>query len=107
MRGIEDGDPAVLDALPGPQSGYGPAELDDDCGWEEPGPDLPLAHARWQAARPRMWDAYQTALNETMVDHVEAACWEEINNADLQRFERIRLHRGLTPASRGHGTVGL
>jgi hypothetical protein len=90
IRGIEDGDPEVLDALPGPRGDYGQSELEDDCDWEEPTSGDHLAYARWAAVRPRVMEAYESAFHDVLVRTVAEACWHEVVNAEAQRLVDLR-----------------
>jgi hypothetical protein len=78
LAGIEDGDPAILDALTTSIEGYTAEDLQADCDWEEPDVDDRPAHGRWEATRPELWDAYQTACQESFHDAVAAACQREV-----------------------------
>lgn len=107
VRGIEDGDPAVLDCLPGPRSDFGQTELEDDCGWEEPDRSDGLAHARWAAARPRLWEAYETAFHDKLVSGVAEACWQEVTAAAARRLDDLHHPGAATLAPLTSEVVGL
>lgn len=89
-RGLRDGDPLVLDALPGPRADYGQPELEDDCDWPEPEPDDWAAHARWEAARPHIRDTYEDAFNSAVEEKVAHYCQTELLDARWQRIEATR-----------------
>lgn len=105
--GIYDGDPAVLDMLPVPDSGYGQAELEDDCDWEEPLDGDPVAHNRWDAGRDRLSEAYTSSFDDTMVRAVAGYCRAAVVDAHLERIAVRSTHPGLTPVSASDRGVGL
>lgn len=86
LQGIEDGDPAILDALPslasaGWPDNHTPADLADDCLWPEPDLDDADAHQRWLEAQPSLRDAYEDGFDEGVHDAVAQACRDELDEA--------------------------
>lgn len=80
LRGIEDGDPAILDALPGWVDGYTATDLQADCSWPEPDLDDREAHRRWDAVLTDLWSAYQTALHDAVRESVVRSCERELTD---------------------------
>jgi len=105
--GIHEGDPAVLDMLPVPDSGYGQAELEDDCDWEEPLADDSAAHVRWEAGRDRLWETYSSSFDDTMVHAVSGYCRAAVVDAHLERIAARSAGPCLTPVSANDQGVGL
>lgn len=106
LQGLEDGDPEILDALPGPRHGYGPAELEDDCEWVEPGSADVWAHARWEEVRPQLRAAYESAFHDALVRRVAEVCWDEVQNAEAQRLAGLAARAAWHPSA-AHEGVGL
>ena len=80
LRGIEDGDPMVLDMLPAPDlsgewaDGYTPDRLSADVGWlPEPGTH---DHYDWLG---ELCAAYEEAFTEAAEEAVIAACQAQVN----------------------------
>lgn len=78
LRGIEEGDPAVLDALPRQSSalpdGYTPDDLAEDCPGPEPDLDDTPAHRLWHEAQPGLREAYEDGFKEAVESAVADAC---------------------------------
>jgi hypothetical protein len=73
LQGIDHGDPAVLDALPGPPGDYTADDLATDCGSPEPQTD-----DRAAASQVELWDAYTTAFRGAVQDAVVQYCEDEL-----------------------------
>lgn len=96
LQGIDDGDPAVLDALPAPDGDYTAAELSADCGWLEPDLDDREAHDRWAGAQDDIRDAYTAAFVEATQDSVARHCQHALAG-DVDRHVAA-LDRTASPA---------
>jgi hypothetical protein len=77
LQGIEDGDPAVIDALPDLADAWSedftPGDLAEECLWPEPDRDDTAAHQRWTAAQPAVRQAYEDAFVESVENGVAEA----------------------------------
>lgn len=77
LKGIEDGDPGVLDALPAPDlsgqwaDGYLPQHLAEDCGLDDQ-QDID-EWSRLEILRD-LCDAYEDAFHEAVIATVSDAC---------------------------------
>jgi hypothetical protein len=110
LKGIDDGDPAILDALPGPDDGYTTAELEDDCDWDEPDLDDQPAHSRWRAARSDIWDAYRSTFHDTVSVAVADVCRNElaeIRTAYDHRLDAAGRRQSVQQPVAGHTGLGL
>lgn len=87
LRGIEDGDPLVLDALPGWDSIASSDEIVATSGWPEPDADDRDAHDRWQAAQASILDAYTTAFVDAFLASAAASCRSELSNQMVERSD--------------------
>lgn len=82
LQGLDDGDPAIIDMLPGPVEGYTATELPVDSGWPEPLLEHRSDHARWDAAQPAIADAYTTAFIDEVWASVTQACRSELADGE-------------------------
>lgn len=84
LQGIEDGDPAILDALPslhvtGWPDGYTSADLAHDCLGPEPHRGDTAAHQSWLDSQPGIRDAYEHGFDEGAHDAVIGACHYQLD----------------------------
>jgi hypothetical protein len=83
LQGIEDEDPALIEMVPGwDQVATGP-EIAGRSGWPEPHVDDRAAHDRWEAAQPRICDAYAGAFVVAFWTSVGEHCLTELAGRDL------------------------
>jgi hypothetical protein len=81
LQGLDDGDPVILDTLPGWVDGYTATDLQGDCDWPEPDFDDRDAHRRWDTVLSDLWSAYQTARHDAVRESVIRSCERELADA--------------------------
>jgi len=81
LRGLEDGDPAILEALPAPDlsgewaDGYTPDQLAEECGLGPYPEDRPeVVWQGWLALREELCDVYENAFIDAATAAVVVAC---------------------------------
>ena len=79
LGGIAEGDPEVLDSLPGPTDGYTIAALQADCDWQQPLVGDETTYARWRSVGTGLWDAYETELRVAVGAGVAQACRDALD----------------------------
>jgi len=104
--GMHEGDPAVLAELPGLNPDYGRGELEDDCSWEEPLDD-PQARERWAAGRDLLWEAYESAFNDTVTRTVASQCRTAVVDAHLERIGARRVDTAVLELTPPDPTPGI
>jgi len=99
LQGIEDEDPALLEMVPGwDQVATGP-EIASRSGWPEPHVDDGAAHNRWEAAQPRICDAYAGAFVVAFWASVAEHSLTELARRDLAA-EAVEQDRPDRPVQR-------
>jgi hypothetical protein len=94
LRGIADGDPEILDALPGPDlsgqwaDGYLPRDLARDCGLEDEESD-----PEGDEILAELCDAYEDAFRTAVTDHVTDACRTVVGIAADRELPEFRHGR--------------
>jgi hypothetical protein len=72
-RAIDDGDPGLLDELPGESDElYIARRVEVTSGWLEPGMDDQPAHDHWAASRSRIWEAYRSGFHDSVMETADA-----------------------------------
>lgn len=74
LKGIEEGDPAILALAPESVEVATPEEVTALCGWPEPGPDDVHARGRWEAAQLEICCAYVKGFGDAFWASTTAAC---------------------------------